>query len=223
MTSVLLTYLHQWCLNNSFSKKGVSTLVEVYRALGCFTNCWFLSRRYLLEASAEMADNRISTNMLGLDIGIIIDEVPVRFRVHRTEEMWAERDSILREIRNSPARLSLWFELVEKYVELEELLMAVWTLFVIRANMPPATVIETSFSDQLGLIKVYGTSGCFWNIVAEDAFISKVVEILSGDKTREEIVDLIGGMCASSFGFSVTPIDLLQPFKWPECIKMASF
>ncbi len=217
MTWALLGYLQQWCLSNAFAEKGVNLLIETYRTLGCHPNCWFLSERYLAARRIGASKSSASVAPLGLEIGASIQQNSGRFELPPAENMWAERDLVLKEIKNDPRSLSPWLELVGKYVELEELLMAVMTLFVVRINAPFSAAIWPTLKEQLDLMKVYGTSGGFWAFVAEDVFFSKVSEILSGDKTREEVADSVGILFASSFALPVHRDNLLRPFVWPKC------
>ncbi len=216
MTWSLLSYLQQWCLSNSFSSRGVSVLVEVYRALGCHANCWFLSEKYLAAPRLAGGGNSACAAALGLDIGVTIDQVSTRFEVAHAENMWAERDLVLRELKNVPRSLSHWLELAGKYVELEELLMAVMTLFLVRMNAFASEATWAALRDELDLIGIYGTSGSFWAFIAEDTFLSKAGQILTSDRTREEIADSVGRLFTSSFNLSLNRDDLLRPFAWPK-------
>ena len=216
MTWALLNYLQQWCLSNSFSAKGVSVLVKVYHTLGCHTNHWFLSEKYLLGGSAGEAKIPGSVAALGLDIGTRINQFATRFEQPRADSLWGERDLILKSLRADPQSFAAWLHLITEYAELGELLEAVWILFVVRMNVPASAATAAAFREQLDLIKICGTSGGFWAFVAEDAFLSSVSEILAGDKPREEIADSVGNLFASFLALSLNRNDLLRPFAWPN-------
>jgi len=215
-TWVLLSYLQEWCSNNSFCPRGVRVLIEVYRTLGCHANCWFLSEKYLPAPRPAERGNSACAVALGLDIGITIDQMSTRVEVVHAENMWVERDLILRELKNVPQSLSHWLELAGKYVELEELLMAVMTLFLVRMNALASEATWAALRELLHLIRIYGTCGCIWAFIAEDTFLSKAGQILTSDRPREEIADFIGKLFASCFNVSLNRDDLLRPFAWPN-------
>jgi len=216
MTWALLSYLQEWCSSNSFSPQGVSVLVEVYRTLGCHANCWFLDQKFLLGGQSERDGKSNSTAALGLKIGVQIDEVTSRFDPPRAESLWAEREVLLTTLHGNPRSFAAWLHLVAKNTELEELLEAVWTLFVLKINAPDTLQVLAASKEQLDLIRVCGTSGGFWTFVAKDAFLSRVSEILTDNAASRAIADSIGNLFADSFGLSLGRDSLLRTFTWPK-------
>lgn len=216
MIWVLLGYLQEWCSNNAFCSKGVSVLVEIYRTLGCYANCWFLSKKYLPAPGPAESGNSAWAASLGLDIGVTIVRVPTRFQVVGVYDMWAERDLIIKHIKNDPRSLSHWLQLALQYVDLEELLMAVMTLFLIRMNTVSSEAIGADLEEYMHYIRLRGECASIWALVAEESFVSRAVQILMCHRAREEIADLIGKLFASSFDLSLNGDDLLRPFVWPK-------
>jgi len=211
MVWVLLSYLQTASSQNEYSEKATELLIRLYWHLRCPINCRYLQAKMacaVIRSATTTEDDR----SYGLILKSRLAATTRLFLAPRLGSLWKERDALIQEIRTNEADLTRWLHLVRQYTELEELLMAVWTLFLIKLNAPAVGVGEL-LDEQVNCIEAYAGSGGLWAFVSETTCTERVRRILDSDDTREHLASSISRMLCESMGVRIGECELLQPWR----------
>lgn len=214
----VLNYAENWIWDHSMTRETLSVLIEVYRALGCYANCWFLCEKYAPEECGRVLGPQQADPGLGLDLPVSIDRYHWSAEQARGDGPWDNRDLALKVVRSQPQDLFWWLYLYDAYIETEQLLMAVWTLLVAKQNGTGKawSALSSRWDDLVSSLRVRGTCEGLWSFLGRDEiFLGYLTQILAGNWSKAELAAEVARMFALCFSVHLKPEDLLRPFAWP--------
>lgn len=219
MTWVLLIYLQQRYTDDPSEKSGTRLLATVYQRLGCSINAAFLYQQARDDSEAEGAVDADVVLGLGLRLGVSIKIGSLWSLPSSDAGVWEERDLILEEAKQHPEEVYCWLSLAAHYLGMEETLMALWTLFVIKMNAPESRSVAEVLIQELDTLKFYATCQHPWAFAAGERCREAAANILSMTAPVTDIADAIRHFCNSWCGVSISTERLLGEFVWPRGVK----
>ena len=214
MIWALLSYAQQWCVANAFAPKGINILIRCYGMLGCHANCWFLVGRYPPGILAKDIGTPGTSAGLGLMLHARIEHTDKGHEAPQAESLWHERDNIVRLLRENPQSLPLWLQLATKYIELEEMLMSLWTVLVIKMNTSDPRAVIPALLDQVNLMAAHESSGCLWSFLGHKDTVSELIHIMDSAGTTYEMASSVESFAKRTLGLPLRIAEILSPFAW---------
>jgi hypothetical protein len=117
---------------------------------------------------------------------------------------WTRRRLLLQMVSLNPGIYNYWQQLAATFVELEEIVMALWVAFIIRRNFPLDLIVKESLKEHMEALLVLESCGSLWCAMASQAVRQSLPIIYEADELAPQICAVFN----SQFRISLQPDEL---------------